>query len=161
MLTGTEISYYFICRRKLWYFLRRIDMEQTSELVQLGSFVSDNTYRRRKHEMRIDGISLDFYDASCKVIHEIKKSPAMEEAHRFQLKYYIHVLHQKGMVEVTGLIDYPQQRRRVPVELEPGDEEEIHRIEEDVNNLRHQETPPGVIDKPICQQCSYYELCYV
>jgi CRISPR-associated exonuclease Cas4 len=78
-MTGTQISYYFICHRKLWLFTRNIDMEQTSDTVAMGKFISESTYERQNHEIHItddeDDIVLDFYDGQRKVIHEVKKSP--------------------------------------------------------------------------------------
>jgi len=52
-MTGTKISYYFICHRKLWLFSPNIDMEQNRDIVTLGKFISDSTYPREKHEIHI------------------------------------------------------------------------------------------------------------
>ncbi|HAB54702.1 MAG TPA: CRISPR-associated protein Cas4, partial [Ignavibacteriales bacterium] len=80
-MTGTQIAYYFLCQRKLWLFLRNIDMEQNSDTVALGKFISESTYEREKHEIHIsddeDEIVLDFYDDKTKTIHEVKKSDKM------------------------------------------------------------------------------------
>ena len=35
-ITGVMIYYYFICKRKLWYFCHQITMEEGNENVQLG-----------------------------------------------------------------------------------------------------------------------------
>ena len=31
--TGTQVNYYFICKRKLWYFSNNIEMESESNNV--------------------------------------------------------------------------------------------------------------------------------
>ena len=49
-MTGTQINYYFICQRKLWLFAKRIDMEQNSEIVAVGKFISESTYKRENHD---------------------------------------------------------------------------------------------------------------
>ena len=164
-MTGTQIAYYFLCRRKLWLFVRNIDMEQTSDTVAMGKFISESTYEREKHEIHItddeDDIVLDFYDGRTKIIHEVKKSDKMEDTHIWQVKFYIYVLEKKGVEGVTGEIDYPKLRQKVKVELTGKDKEELGKIREDIRRIVGLETPPEVIDKPFCKQCAYYELCYI
>ena len=101
-MTGTQIHYYFLCYRKLWLFTNHIDMEQTSDTVAMGKFISESTYTREDHEIKIDDIVLDFYDGKTKTIHEVKKSDKMEETHIWQVKYYISILEEQGIAGVTG-----------------------------------------------------------
>lgn len=35
-ITGIMFYYFFICKRKLWYFCNEIQMESTSDYVELG-----------------------------------------------------------------------------------------------------------------------------
>lgn len=164
-MTGTQIAYYFLCQRKLWFFTHNIDMEQTSDTVALGKFISDSTYAREKHEIQIadgeDHIVLDFYDAKTNLIHEVKKSDKMEEIHIWQVKFYIYVLEKKGIEGVTGEIDYPKLREKVKVVLTEKDKEEIEIIRAEIRGITERENPPDVINKTFCKQCAYYDLCYV
>ncbi|HLG30213.1 MAG TPA: Dna2/Cas4 domain-containing protein [Candidatus Brocadiales bacterium] len=34
--TGTQINYFFVCKRKLWLFSRRIEMERESDAVMVN-----------------------------------------------------------------------------------------------------------------------------
>ena len=64
-------------------------MEHTSELVVEGKLIHEDSYPQRSgkyEEIEIDGIKVDFYDARSKVIHEIKKTDKIEQAHEWQLK---------------------------------------------------------------------------
>lgn len=164
-MTGTQISYYFLCHRKLWFFSRNIDMEQTSDTVAMGKFISDSTYEREKHEIHIandeDDIVLDFYNDKTKTIHEVKKSDKMEETHIWQVKFYIYVLEKKGIEGVTGEIDYPKLREKVKVELKEKDRDKLKEIRKEIKGIVEENIPPGAINKPFCKQCAYYELCYV
>ena len=160
-MTGTQISYYFLCRRKLWLFANNVQMEHTSDAVSIGRTVSETSYARRKHELHIDDIVLDMYDARTRTVHEIKKSPAMEESHIRQVQYYISVLEAKGIEGVVGEIDYPLLKRRVPVRLGEEDRAVLKEIEKDIAGVVALPSPPPVINKPFCKKCSYYELCYV
>lgn len=47
-ITGIMVYYYFICERRLWYFANQINMEQNSELVQIGKIIDETTYKREK-----------------------------------------------------------------------------------------------------------------
>ncbi len=160
-MTGTQINYYFLCKRKLWLFTHHIDQEQTSDTVAMGKFISESTYQREEHEIKIDNIVLDFYDGKNKVIHEVKKSDKMEETHIWQVKYYISVLEEKGITGVTGEIDYPKLRQKVKVELTESDRIELSKIRSKIKEIIEMQQPPDVINKPFCKQCSYYDLCYV
>lgn len=160
-MTGTQIHYYFLCYRKLWLFTNHIDMEQTSDTVAMGKFISESTYTREDHEIKIDDIVLDFYDGKTKTIHEVKKSDKMEETHIWQVKYYISILEEKGIEGVTGEIDYPKLRQKIKVELTDNDRTELITIKNNIKSILELQLPPEVINKPFCKNCSYYELCYV
>lgn len=160
-MTGTHINYFFLCKRKLWLFANSIAMEHTSDTVAIGKTISDTTYTRRRHELKIDDIALDFYDARTRTIHEIKKSKAMEQSHVWQVKYYISVLERKGITGVTGEINYPKLKQKHRVELTDADRRELQSIERNVEQLIARDTAPPLLNKPLCKKCSYYELCYV
>ena len=53
-ITGIMVYYYFICERRLWYFANQINMEQNSELVQIGKIIDETTYKREKKGILID-----------------------------------------------------------------------------------------------------------
>lgn len=53
-ITGMMIYYYFVCKRKLWYFINQINMEQNSELVAIGKVVDETTYKKEKKSILID-----------------------------------------------------------------------------------------------------------
>lgn len=164
-MTGTHISYFFHCKRHLWFFTKSINMEQNSDTVAMGKFISESTYEREKHEIHIvdedDEIVLDFYDDKTKTIHEVKKSNKMEDTHIWQVKFYISVLEKKGVEGVKGEIDYPKMREKVKVELTDKDRMELEKIRRDIKNITELNSPPEVINKPFCKQCAYYDLCYV
>jgi len=135
-------------------------MEQTSELVELGKLLHESTYTREKKEIQIGPIKIDFIDNKG-VIHEIKKTPSVEEAHTWQVKYYIWYLKQLGVENIKGEIDYPKLKKRTEIELTPEDETEIESILQKIDSIIDSEEIPVTINKSICKKCSYYELCYI
>ncbi len=160
-MTGTHINYYFHCHRHLWLFAHSINMEQNSDTVAMGKFISESTYKREEHEIQIDDIVLDFYDEKTKIIHEVKKSDKMGELHLWQVKYYISVLEEKGVSGVTGEIDYPKLREKVKVTFTDADKIRLDEIKTDVERIINLPNPPETINIPLCKKCSYYDLCYV
>lgn len=110
-ITGVMIYYYFICQRKLWYFANEINMEQNSELVSIGKTIDETSYKREKKSILIDNtINIDFIKDGA-VLHEVKKTKAIEEAGIWQLKYYMYYLKQKGVETLEAKIDYPLLRQ--------------------------------------------------
>jgi CRISPR-associated protein Cas4 len=162
-ITGTHFNYYFVCKRKLWLFANGIAMEHTSDLVYDGKLLHETSYPQRPEryeEMEIDGIKIDYYDARNKIIHEIKKSDKIEEAHEWQVKYYIYVLERNGIYGVSGLLEYPALRQTNKVLLTDIDRIHIVEIENDIRCIIESDECPGVIHSRICKNCSYYDFCY-
>jgi len=44
-ITGVKISCYFVCKKKLWLFAHNVQMEHTSEAVQIGAKVHKDSYK--------------------------------------------------------------------------------------------------------------------
>lgn len=161
-VNGTKISYYFICHRKLWLFDRQLQFESDFSTVEEGKFISETTYPNERHEIQLsEGAVLDFYDQHHKVVHEVKKSDKMEEAHLWQLKYYLYYLKSFGVEEVTGRLDYPKLKKTLDVVLSVDDEQKIQEIFDEMTALVNQEKAPERINKKFCKKCAYYEFCWV
>ena len=162
-VTGTQISYYFTCHRKLWLFTNGIQMEQNSELVAMGKLIHETSYSDRPErfqEVEIGPVKIDFYDKREKVIHEIKKSDKLEESHRWQVKYYISIMEQAGLEGVTGLLEYPKLRHTEQVLLTDRDRDELETIIVNIAQITASENCPALLKTGICKNCSYYDFCY-
>ena len=72
-ITGVMIYYYFVCKRKLWYFCHEINMEDENEDVMLGKLLDDTSYQRDEKHININNvINIDFIKEHGE-LHEIKK----------------------------------------------------------------------------------------
>lgn len=161
--TGTHFNYYLICHRKLWLFATGINMESTSDLVYEGKLLHETSYPRRSEkyeEIAIDGIKIDFYDPKNKVVHEIKKSDKHEEAHEWQVKYYLYVLEQNGIDGATGLLEYPRLHKTDEVLLTIPDREAIQEMTKKIEHIIQDEHCPEKIQKSKCKNCSYFDFCW-
>ncbi|MCI8352973.1 MAG: CRISPR-associated protein Cas4 [Clostridia bacterium] len=155
------VYYYFICQRKLWYFINEIYMEQNSELVQLGKIIDEETYKRETKGILIDDtINVDFIKDGA-VLHEVKKTKAIEEAGIWQLKYYMYYLNKKGVKNIKAKIDYPLLRESLNIEIDNEDIKILENIEKNIEEISNIEKPPAKLNSSICKKCAYYDLCYV
>lgn len=164
LLTGTHIAYLHTCHRKLWLFANGIQMEHTSESVAEGKLISETTYldRTRQYtELSIDGIKIDFYDAKNRIVHEVKKSDKVENAHKAQVIYYLYVLAKNGIIEPSGIIEYPKLRQREIIHWDDIIMEQGVLWENQARSIIEAEQCPVLVKKSICKSCSYYELCYI
>ena len=162
-ITGTQISYYFTCHRKLWLFGNGIQMEQNSELVAMGKLIHETSYSDRPErfqEVEIGPVKIDFYDKRDKVIHEVKKSDKLEASHQWQVKYYIYIMEQAGIEGVTGLLEYPKLRHTEQVLLTDDDRAELETIIAAIVKTTAAESCPPLVKTGICKNCSYYDFCY-
>jgi CRISPR-associated exonuclease Cas4 len=156
--TGTQVNYYLVCRRKLWLFSRNFEMEHSSDLVLLGRLLHESSYPRKTKEIDLGPIKIDFLARGCEV-HDIKRSKRIEEAHVYQMLYYLHWLRRRGVI-ARGIIDYPLLRRKQAVELTEEKEGEIEKILKDIKQALSNPAPPATERKPYCKRCSYFELCW-
>ncbi|MBC1401838.1 CRISPR-associated protein Cas4 [Listeria booriae] len=160
-ISGTHVYYYFVCKRKLWCFSKAIRMEHLDENVQLGKLLDESSYSRDSGQVMIDEtVNIDFI-RDWKVLHEVKKSRAIEEAGIWQLKYYIYFLREKGIAIENGIIDYPKLRRREEVTLSESDVAQLKEVTADIEKITTQQKPPKLEEKPICKKCAYFEYCFV
>jgi len=162
-ITGTHFNYFIICRRKLWLFANGFQMEHTSDLVYEGNLIHETSYPQRTtkfREIEIDGVKVDFYDPKEKVIHEIKKSDKHEEAHEWQLKYYLYVLQQAGIDCIYGILEYPKLRRTIEVYLSDVDRDLIKEYRETIQQVIQADECPSKIPRTRCSKCSYFDFCW-
>lgn len=159
-ITGMMIYYYFVCKRKLWYFSHEIQMEQENELIEIGKVIDETTYSRENKHINIDNtINIDFIKNKS-IIHEVKKSKKIEEANIWQVKYYLYYLYKKGVYGVKGIIDYPLLKERVEVCLEEADIIKLDDIINEINGILERKIP--VLEKQsICKNCAYHDLCFI
>jgi CRISPR-associated exonuclease Cas4 len=111
--TGTEVGYYFVCKKKLWWFAHGVEMEHENDRVRMGRLVHQESYARRKKELNVDDrIVLDWREDG--IIHEVKLTDSMERAHEMQLLYYLYYLkHRKGVEGLRGQTTRSCARQRL------------------------------------------------
>lgn len=153
--------YYFVCKRKLWYFYNEIVMEQNNENVLIGKLLDESSYNRNEKHINIDDVINIDYIKDENVLHEIKKSRKIEEASIMQIKYYLYYLRKRGVEGVTGKVDYPLLKQTLEVCLDENDIEEIEKTLLEIRSIVGNSKPEKIIMRNICKNCAYYDLCYI
>ena len=160
-ITGLMVYYYEVCKRKLWYFVNEIQLEENNSNVILGKLLEENTYTRDEKKINIDGIiNIDFI-RSKKIWHEIKKSNSIEPASLLQVQYYLYYLEKKGLIGLKGILDYPLLKQTVEVNLTDKDRENLDNIIIGIKEILRKESPPALEKNGICKKCAYFDLCFV
>jgi len=161
-ITGTLISYYFICKTKLWLHANRINLEDNSEDVRIGKVLHEINEEKSKHaEISIDNIKID--KLTYKYLVEVKKSDSDPQAVKWQVLLYLYKLKQKGVLR-QGKIEYIEKRGDKKVEYIDLDEENEKRLLEvlgQIEKLINLSKPPSPKFAPKCKKCAYYEYCFI
>lgn len=164
---GKYFNYLLVCPRKLWLYAGGLGMEHTSERVAEGTLLHETAYPSRSaryEELEVGPVKIDFYDPRERVIHEVKLSDRMEEAHLWQVKYYQLVLERIGVEGVTAILEYPSLRHTEQLGvLTDDDREHLVEMEREIDCIVQAEVCPPIPQKRkgICRRCSYFDFCYV
>lgn len=156
VFTGTQIYYYIIDPKRLWYFSKGIVMEHNSDLVEIGKIISQETFKRDKKEMQIGRIKIDFYRKGLEV-HEVKKSSRFKNASRWQLIYYLYILKKLG-ISCKGILHFHNDRRVEKIELTPNLEKKLSGILNKIKQIVKLPYPPKTKQSERIKKSSYYEL---
>lgn len=162
-VNGTLINYYFHCRRQCYLHGNRLNLEDNSEIVQIGKAIHEERQEQSKDtELAIDNIKIDKLTKDYLV--EVKKSDADVEASKWQLLYYLKVLKEKG-VERKGKLEFVEKNKTknkiLYFELTEENMKELDFYVESIEQLLQEENIPDVLNEPKCKKCAYYEYCYI
>lgn len=160
-VNGTLVWYYKICKREVYLMAHSIVPNQQDENIEIGRFIHDNYYRRNEKEIRFGNVVFDvmYKNGNKLIIGETKKSSKFLEASKWQLLFYLNVLKQAG-IEARGVLQYPEERKRVDVELTDENISELENIIKDIEQIIDAPNPPKVEECIYCKNCAYREYCY-
>ena len=162
-ITGTFISYYFICKTKLWLHANRINLEDNSEDVRIGKVLHEiNEEESKNAGIAIDNVKID--KLTQEYLVEVKKSDSDTEAVKWQVLLYLYKLKQKG-IERKGKIEFieksRQKRKIYYVELDAENERKLLQIMEKIETLIDSPAPPKPVMARKCRKCAYYVYCFI
>jgi len=158
-ISGTEVNYYFVCKRKLWLSSHGLEMESEADIVRKGKLTHKYSYKRKRKEIGVGRIRIDLLEEKG-MVHEVKTSPAMEEAHKYQLLYYLYNLKNNAGVIKEGVLDYPLLHKKVKVSLDEASELDLEHHLKAIADVKELPKPPVVERMRICRSCAYRDLCW-
>lgn len=161
-VTGTLMNYFFHCKRQCYLHGNKLNLEDNSELVQIGKAQHEAWALDGNSEIEIEHIKLD--KLTKEYLTEIKKSDADVEAAKWQTLYYLKILKEKGIVR-KGKIEFLEKnktaKKTIIVELGEKEETELNRYMGEIQKLIEGDEIPSRLDKAQCKKCAYYEYCYI
>ena len=161
-VNGTLINYYFHCKRQCYLHGNRLNLEDNSEIVQIGKAIHEERLQSSNSEIAIENIKLD--KLTKEYLTEVKKSDADVEAAKWQLLYYLSVLKNKGIYR-KGKLEFVEKNKSnkkvVILELTEERENELKKIIESIEKLLNCQDIPERLNKSECKKCAYYEYCYI
>lgn len=172
---GMLVGYYVICPRKAWLSMQGLWMEQESEAVALGRVIDESAFGRDRQNVELHAVSPDGVRLVGRIdrarfregtLTEVKKSPSLAEAHRWQVRFYLWLCALTGTQGPdgrlpTGRIAYPTRKRHEDVSLTEADRIELARITRELRALSQAQTPPPRIERrALCRACAFEDFCY-
>ena len=159
-ITGTEINYLHVCRRKLWMYHHGIRPEAENDMVQIGRLLQDTAYSREEKDIPIGDIGVvDWADWKNGIIHETKKGKTPGAGDDAQVSYYMWYLNQQGLSIHQAVLHYPLQRKTKSIDW---DETCAAKVEQDLYECQRilSATIPPVHHYGYCKKCAYENICF-
>ncbi|NCB48829.1 MAG: Dna2/Cas4 domain-containing protein [Clostridia bacterium] len=161
-INGTLISYYFICKTKLWLHANRINLEDNSEDVRIGKVLHEiSEEKAQKAEVKIDNVKID--KITKEYLVELKKSDSDPEAVKWQVLLYLYKLRGKG-IERKGKVEYHEKNHNTKseiIELDDANEKALLSVLEAITTLITSPKPPAPKFENKCKKCAYYDYCFI
>lgn len=160
-ISGAQIQAYIICQRQTWLMSRQICGDQDNDMLSIGRFYSEESYKRDKKEIMVDNNKIDLIRENNGelVLIETKKSSKMIEASRVQLLNYLYSLENLGHF-VKGEIRIPKEKKVIPVPFGDAEKKKIEKIRTEIAQLINMEKAPEAIRISACKNCSYCDFCW-
>ncbi|NSL53035.1 CRISPR-associated protein Cas4 [Calidifontibacillus erzurumensis] len=160
-VTGTHIWYYFICKREVWLIIHNIAADQEDENLEIGRFLSENTYKRNKKETLIGNIVVDRIrrEGEQIVIGEVKKSSKYKTSAKYQLLYYLDKLREMG-INAKGELLFPTEKKKELIEWTEEESIKLSKVIEDIRKIARLPKPPKPEKISFCRNCAYREFCW-
>lgn len=160
-ITGTDVWYYFVCKRETWLNVHKIAPDEDDENIEIGRFIHEYSYGREKKEIAIDSIRIDHVKREKEewIVKEVKKSSKFLTSSKYQILYYLYVLKQKG-INAKGELLFPEEKRREKIELTEEAIIELEKAIEGIKTIAKLSVPPPPKKISFCRKCGYREYCW-
>ncbi|MDD5502972.1 MAG: CRISPR-associated protein Cas4 [Candidatus Thermoplasmatota archaeon] len=160
-ITGKEISYLYICKRKLWFFRHGLRPELENDNVRIGMHLNETAFRREEKDIPIGEAGvIDWAAFKHGIIHETKKGRSPGKGDEAQVRYYLWWLNDNGIRVSEAQIHYPKMKKTNVVKWTEAAKIQAELDVAACRKIIEEPKPPEVCKYPYCKSCAYMELCY-
>ena len=157
-LHGLAFQHYFICRRRAWLHLNRIDYAHLEERMALGTLAHATSKVRDRSVTGLMGVAPDRIDWKKRIVVEAKGKGGASDAVSRQAVFYALILCARTGSEWQPAVDVISERRTREVTVDDELVAEMLAAARELASLADAPCPDG-INAPICQTCSYARFC--
>ncbi len=161
-IRGIDVSYSFICDRRLWISLHGDVISDGSEFIYEGKNLESFRKVQGFVQIKIGRNKMDSVEIreDCTIIHEFKRGKKAILPDIMQLAHYMNIYKQLTGKNVKGVI-HLSSRKTVPVELDFNILNDLHKAYSKIEKLSHDELPPSPVKNNYCfRGCSLVEYCW-
>ena len=160
-ITGTIIQSYSICLRQTWLMSRQIIPDQDHPFIEIGRLIDNESYDRDRKKIELEDMVIDLIKVKDEslLVGEIKKTSRAEESAKLQLAFYLYRLKEIGVI-AKGVLLFPKERKRIPMELDAELEEKLKKMFRDIEAIIQNPLPPPARRIKYCTNCAYREFCW-
>lgn len=162
-IKGTDVNYYFICRRRAWMSVHNFYVLDKNQFVLHGSYISKKKRRYGFREVKIGRNKIDnlemFQDGDY-IVHEFKRGRKALPGDIFQTLHYMNILEQKGYRVRYGIIHLLGTKMVKRVDIDEENIETLYKVYEEVTKMRDQKMPEPVKNYFCTRGCSYTNFCW-
>lgn len=160
---GTDISYFYICRRRAWLSVHEMTITDGTLFVKHGSFISNRKRAYGYSEMvvgrnKIDNLKVD--DDGSYVVHEFKRGGKLLDADVMQVSHYINVLEHIGSKVKHAEIHLLKSKRIEFINFNSQLKEKLELTYKELQNMLHTEIPEAELNYFCYHGCSFVEFCW-
>ena len=140
---------------------RQLTPWHENPFIEIGRFISEDSYSRETKEIRIENIVIDLLktkDGNV-IVCEVKKSSRFLKSAKMQLAYYLLRLKRMG-INATGQLLFPKEKKKILVTLTEDIENQLNEAEKQITKIIYSELPPPAKLSKFCSKCGYQEFCW-
>ncbi len=140
---------------------RQIVPDQDHPFIEIGRLIDSESYDKDRKKIELEDMVIDLIksEKDSILIGEIKKSSRAEESAKIQLAFYLYRLKEIG-ISVRGILLFPKERKRIPLELDDDLERKINEMFKDIEKILQSPIPPSAQKIKYCTNCAYREFCW-
>ncbi|WP_155951122.1 Dna2/Cas4 domain-containing protein [Ferroplasma acidiphilum] len=162
-IKGTDINYYFICRRRAWMSLKNFYIIDKNQFVAHGDYLSKKKRRYGFTNIKLGRNVLDNLEITPNdnyIVHEFKRGKKVLPGDIFQVLHYMNILRTKGYTVENGEIHTLGSKDIKIIKLDEDAINELNTVYTELEKLRNEIIPDPIRNYYCNHGCSYSSFCW-